>query len=222
MEKCKIFIIDDHKLFVQSLSILLSEIDDFEVEGYAYSGSELINQLDILQSTVYLVDIELPDIGGDQLVELIKKKKEKVAVLVLTMYKDYKHVQNLIKAGADGYMLKAADMQELVNAIRTLAQGGKFFDKMISQLLFENIASGQFDATQMQIPQYDYSLTNREIEILSYVLADFTTTQIAQKLFISFRTVETHRKNILAKTGTKSNFGLMEYAKKHGIEKYSE
>jgi two-component system nitrate/nitrite response regulator NarL len=217
MERIKIFIVDDHKLFVEGISSLLSYGSDFEVVGFSLSGHEVLRIMDQIVADVFLIDINMPEISGIELTRQLRKKKPDAKVLALTMYDSIEYVEKMIKSGAIGYILKTASLQELSTAIRTVAQGRRFFGEDMQEMLFNRIGNGGME-NNPTTPSVNEkaSLTKREIEILSLIGKEFTTQQIAAKLFISERTVETHRKNIFSKTRAKSVIGLSRYAIKHG------
>jgi len=216
MKPIKIFAVDDHKLFVEGMISLLSDDDEFEVVGYSLSANEFLRIFDQYEADVYLMDINMPEIPGTQLASMLKEARPEAKILALTMYDDYDYVEKMIRSGASGYILKSASIEELSHAIRTVANGMKYFGSDIQDVLFKKIG-GKHSASEMESENNISSLTNREIEIISLIAQEYTTQQIAEKLFISERTVETHRKNIFSKTKAKSVIGLSKYAFKHGI-----
>jgi DNA-binding NarL/FixJ family response regulator len=217
MERIKIFIVDDHKLFVEGISSLLSYGSDFEVVGFSLSGLELLRILDQIVADVFLIDINMPEISGIELTRQLRRKKPDAKVLALTMYDSIEYVEKMIRSGAIGYILKTASLKELSTAIQTVAQGKRFFGEDMQEMLFNRIGNvGVENNPTTYSGNENASLTKREIEILSLIAEEYTTQQIAEKLFISERTVETHRKNIFSKTREKSVIGLSRYAIKHG------
>lgn len=218
MKKINVYIIDDHKLFVEGLISLLSDDTDLNVIGYSLSSKEFLNHYKSQDIDVYLMDINMPEILGTDLTSMIKSEKPNSKILALTMYDDYEYVENMIRSGANGYILKSASIEELTNAIRIINEGGKYFSREIQDVVFNNIAINSYKKNYC----YDNKialLTKREKEIISLIAKEYTTRQIAEKLFISERTVETHRKNIFSKTKAKSVIGLNRYAIKYGIIK---
>ena len=218
MEKIDIFIIDDHRLFVDGVSMLLADETRFNIVGYVSSAKEFFECMDQLSVDVYLVDINIPEVSGIEITKRIKESQPQAKVLALTMYDDYEFVEKMLKNGADGYVLKSATIKELSTAILTLASGNKFFGTEIQEILFNKI--GNKDAgeqVETADTQHEARLTKRETEILILIAREYSTQQIAEKLFISERTVETHRKNIFAKTKAKSIIGLSKYALQHGL-----
>ncbi len=218
MKKIKIFVVDDHKLFVEGICSLLSDEERFEIVGYTTSGQEFLKTAGELDVNVFLVDINMPEISGIELTQELIRLKPEARILALTMYDDFNYVEKMIRSGASGYILKSAGLQELSSAIETVASGNKFFGKEIQEIVFNKIG-GKFSLGEKEAftNSDQVKLTPRETEILALIAREHTTQQIAEKLFISERTVETHRKNIFSKTKAKSVIGLSKYAIQHGI-----
>ncbi len=163
----------------------------------------------------------MPDISGIELTKKIKEHKPAARILAVTMYDDYRYIEKMIKSGASGYILKAANLKELITAINTVAKGEKFLGNEIQQVLFNKIGSDDRMKTEAERQQHDKALlSKREIEILSLIAKEYNNQQIAEKLFISERTVETHRKNIFSKTKVRTVIGLVKYAIKQGLIDY--
>lgn len=219
MNKVSVYIIDDHKLFVEGLCSLLADIQGFEIEGFSLNPLNFLENINTVNADVFLVDINMPQMSGVQLTAKLKDIKPSAKVLALTMYDEYEYVEKMIMAGASGYILKSASIQELTNAIKSVADGSKFLGRDIQEVLFNKVEKGNQDFNQKTLSfgaEPEATLTKREIEILILISKELTTQQIAEKLFISERTVETHRKNIFSKTKAKSVIGLSRYAEKHG------
>lgn len=221
--KINIFIIDDHKLFVEGLSSILAEDPEINVLGFSFSADEFIPLIGNEEIDTYLVDINLPGISGIELTRKILEKVPEAKILILSMYESYDYVEKAIQSGAQGYLLKAASHEELVMAIKSIAKGEQYFGKEILKILTNRIGGKEINK-EINKPsdQPGAFLSKREKEILYLITQEYTTQQIAEKLFISERTVETHRKNILSKTGAKSVVGLIRYAVQSGIVKFTE
>lgn len=221
MDRINIFVIDDHKLFVNGLCMLLSDENKFNVVGHAFSALDFFSRTQADNVDVYLVDINMPKISGYEVARRIKTENPGSKVLALTMYDDYDYIEKMVQNGADGYVLKSASIQELSTAIVLIAAGNKFFGNEIQDILFKKIGGRSVVVENKTSENYgNTKLTKREIEILVLIAKEYTTQQIAEKLFISERTVETHRKNIFSKTEAKSVIGLSKYALNHGIISY--
>jgi DNA-binding NarL/FixJ family response regulator len=161
----------------------------------------------------------MPQLSGVEVTAQLKKRYPEAKILALTMYDEYEYVEKMIVAGASGYILKSASIQELTHAIQMVAQGLKYLGSEIQNVLFNRVEkrnTGLDGSGMQQDTRPEVTLTKREIEILVLIAKELTTPQIAERLFISERTVETHRKNIFSKTKAKSIIGLSKFAEKYG------
>jgi DNA-binding NarL/FixJ family response regulator len=190
MKKIKLFLIDDHKLFIKGIISIFEESSEMEVVGHAYSANQYLNEPPVTEPDVILMDINMPDMTGIELTRLIKEKNPKAKILALSMFEDILYIQKMIQSGANGYVLKSADMQVLIDAIKTVAYGGKFWDAEIRNTILEKV--GAIDSEEFKDLNQN-KLSKRELEILNLITKEFSNSQIAEKLFISELTVETHR-----------------------------
>ena len=187
----RIIIADDHKLFRDGVQALLSTYADLHVLGGVGSGTELLQQLDVEGAPhIVLLDLSMPELNGFEVLEIAKKKYPHIRFIALSMHEDGQYIAKCARLGADGYLLKNVDEEELVSAIHTVASGKKHFDKNITELMIQNMA------LEGSAPK---PLSDRETEVLRLVSEGLTTKQIAERLFVSTRTVETHRTNMLKK-----------------------
>lgn len=203
-------IIDDHRLIIDGMKAILSNIEGVELTTGASSGYEALRMLDTIEVDVVLADINMPGMNGIEVTRRIKADHPGVAVLALTMHDDSSLINRMIEAGASGYILKSTGIDELMEAIETVAAGGKFLSRDVQKIIMQRIYNANDAITGIQ-PNV-IRLTSRESEILQLIAKEYSNSQIAEKLFISERTVETHRKNIFIKTGTKTVVGLIKYA----------
>jgi DNA-binding NarL/FixJ family response regulator len=194
MEKIKIILADDHILVREGFKSLLSKKKEFEVVGEAENGEELLELIDHTIADVLLIDISMPRLNGIEAIGQMKKINPNLKFIMLTMHEEAEYILKSIQAGANGYLLKNVESEELGNAIRTVAKGGKYFNAAISNIMIENIS--QWPGQNKEEPS---ELTAREKEILQYVADGLSTKLIADKLSISTRTVETHRVHIMRK-----------------------
>jgi DNA-binding NarL/FixJ family response regulator len=214
-ESIKVMVLDDHHLFIEGLKSLL-----YDEPGVTFVGgvSNLNEALDFLQKTpvdVILADVNIPWTSGIEITKQIKQLFPELQVLALSMHEDHHTIKQMIEAGAAGYILKRSNMNEVVEAIQVVFEKGTYFGRDVQSILLDSMkgvshSSGQISEEKVQ-------LTARESEILELIAKEYTNEQIADKLFISERTVETHRRNIFTKTKTKSIVGLIKYAIRHGI-----
>ncbi|MES2650927.1 MAG: response regulator transcription factor [Bacteroidota bacterium] len=207
MPKINLFIVDDHQLVVDGLRSLLNNEEQYTIVGYSNQPKEVIDMLEHLNVDVLLTDINMPEMTGVELTRNVKKKFPKIRVLALSMFGERQVIKEMIDAGISGYILKNVGKHELLEALDKLANGQNFFGEEVTKELmksFRNEGEGSH-------------LTNREIEIIRLIESEYSNKRIADLLFISERTVETHRKNIFRKTGTQSIVGLLKYAYDHKI-----
>jgi DNA-binding NarL/FixJ family response regulator len=214
MDKIRIVVADDHHILLDGLRALLQKQKDVEVAGLYDNGLDLYNALATTQPQVALVDISMPGLSGHELTLKIKETHPSINVIALSMYDDAGHIMDMIEAGVSGYLLKNVNDRELLEAIRTVANGKMYFSSEVSEKITALVVRRQ----QKQEQPEEARLTEREIEVLKLVADELSNAQIAERLFISERTVETHRKNMLRKTNNKSIVGLLKYAmEKHLI-----
>jgi len=173
--------------------------------------------IDILEKEsidLVLMDIEMPEMDGIQTTRYLTENFEKVGVLALTMYDDESHIIKMLQVGAMGYILKSTNKKELTEAIKTVASGESYFAKEASEVIMRRFMKKK---TLSKSLAYKVALTRREKEVLKLIAEEFTNNEIAKKLYISARTVDTHRRNLLQKTGVKNTAGLVKYAIQNDI-----
>jgi DNA-binding NarL/FixJ family response regulator len=204
----KIAIVDDHKILRDGLKVLLLEMPDIEVVIEASNGQEFIGQLKYVTPELVIIDINMPIMAGDEAIRKAKEMLPELKVIVLSMNSDGQYFQVMSDLGVDGFIVKESDYEELTRAINTVLKGGKYF----SQELLLNLVNKR--ATSSKI-----NLTDREIEILRYLCLGLSASEIAEKLFLSVRTVEKHRSEMLQRSGMPNSISLVVYAIKNGIIK---
>lgn len=210
MSQTRIVLADDHQLFRAGVANLLQKEEGFEVVGTAKDGEEAIRIARQLQPDVIVMDIHLPGSDGISATRQILSEFPDAKILALSNFETEDYVVNMLRSGAKGYILKEAPMEELVLAIKTIANGSSYFAKEISMkilALLENIGL----PSASKEPSEKSSLTEREMEILELVAAEMTNKEIAALLYISPRTVETHRRNLIQKLKVKNTAGLMRF-----------
>tara|TARA_R110002096_G_scaffold126532_3_gene273602 strand:- start:26702 stop:27343 length:642 start_codon:yes stop_codon:yes gene_type:complete len=209
----KIIIADDHQIFIDGLKALLSEIEDFEIIKEAPNGKVLLEILEDQLPDVILLDMNMPKIDGLEATKIISEKYPSIKILMLTMFGTVDYIQKLIKAGAQGYLLKNTGKAELELAIRSLVKGENYYSQEVSNRIMEGLQKRQKQDKDYQIVE----LTDREKEVLILIAEELTTNEIADKLFISKHTVETHRKNLISKLNVRNVNGLVKYAFQQGL-----
>lgn len=208
MSKIRIVVADDHHILLDGLRALLQKQKDVEIVGLYNNGRQVYEALNSLDVDVALLDINMPEMDGHELTLKIKKEYPHINVIILSMHDDAGHIIELIDAGASGYLLKNVTDKELLDAIKTVASGRLYFSAEVSEKITA-VAMQQQRKTD-EVPEI--KLTDRELEILKLISKEYSNAQIAETLFISERTVETHRKNMLRKTNNKTILGLLKYA----------
>jgi len=206
-----IAIVDDQTLFIKGLRLLIDLFEDVEVLFEATNGLELIQKLQHQQPEVILLDLQMPVMDGATALKTIKKKYPAIKVLFLTMHNDEQLIAHVLKQGANGYLLKNAEPEMVHQAILAVVETTSSDAFLLNGVQPKSPIGIQLNqATPTK-------LTARELEVLELICKEYTNTQIAKQLYISTRTVEGHRKNILAKTGTKNSAGLVLFAVKNKL-----
>jgi NarL family two-component system response regulator LiaR len=216
LKKIRILIADDHAVVRQGLRALFRSVPDFLVVGEAASGEGVSHLVDELKADVVLVDISMPRVSGIEATHLIKKRNPGTKVLILTMYDNEEYLHQMVRAGANGYVLKNADKKELFAAVRTVADGKRFFSPGISELMIDEFVKHSKESTGSSEVKV-MPLTKREIEILRYIAQGLTNKRIAEKIYLSVRTVNTHRNNLMQKLDIHDTAGLVRYAIQSGV-----
>jgi two-component system response regulator NreC len=216
MDKIRVLLADDHTLIRSGIATLLQSSKDIQIVGEAEDGDEAIRKTGELQPDVVVIDLSMPKLSGIEATKILKRKYPDTQVLVLTMHENEEYVFQILKSGASGYVLKSAGKEELSAAIRAASKGEKFFSPRISQLMAEGYVR-RVDQESGGAQQADVPLTRREREILALVVRGMTNQQIAEQLYISPRTVDTHRTNIMQKLDIHDVANLVRYAMEHGL-----
>jgi DNA-binding NarL/FixJ family response regulator len=215
MKPINLAIVDDHKIFRNGLKAMLEDCPDFKLLIEASNGRELIGQLTTHPPDVILMDIKMPEMDGMQTAAYIHQHFKQIKVLALSMHNEDKYIVDMMKAGASGYLLKNAEPEEIIEAIQTVHSKGFYFNKHLSVTLIKQLVGpGSYpdSAGQLQV-----DLNDREIEVLRLVCQEHSNQEIADKIFLSVRTVEGYRARLFEKTGSKNLVGLVIFAIKKGI-----
>ena len=209
----KIILADDHQIVRQGLRTLLAAEPDMEVVAEADNGRTTLRLVQELKPQVVIMDISMPDLNGIEATRQISAESPGVKVVALSMHSDSLFVLNMLKAGASGYLLKDCALEELVKAIRTVVAQKTYLSPGISDIVIKDFVSG-WSATGASAFSV---LTAREREVLQLMAEGKTTTQIAENLYVSTKTVEAHRKQIMDKLGIHSVAELTKYAIRQGL-----
>lgn len=211
MTKIRLLIADDHKIMLEGIVSLLQSEDTFEVAATAADGDEVMKLVNKNEYDVCLLDINMPGLDGMEAAKQIKATKPAIKIIMLTTYNDKEIISELIHIGVSGYLLKNSDKTELVEAIKKVMSGRYYFSAEVEEIIMQGV--GERKINQLII------LTEREIEIVKLLGREYTNEKIAAELHISYRTVETHRKNIMQKTKSHNLAGLLKHAYSKGLIK---
>lgn len=212
----KVILVDDHQLVRDGIKALLAGMEGIEVTGEASSGNEMLALLNINTPDVALLDISLPDISGIDLCRKIIAQYPEIKVLFLSMYTTEDYIFNAIKAGAKGYLPKNISRNELFNAVKEVSAGNEYYSETISNIILKSyIRKAKTPDDELQ--DSGELLSKRETEVLRCFAEGLSNPQIAEKLFISTRTVESHKNHIMQKLNLKTQVELLKYAIKNGF-----
>lgn len=209
MERIRVLIADDHALFREGLRVILEAHPDIEVVGEAANGREALEEARRLHPDVVVMDVAMPVMDGLQATKALREELPDVRILALTMHDHRGYVLPMLTLGATGYVLKSAAGSELVEAIRLAHVGESYLHPSVARALLEEY--------RRQAPGRADGLTERELEVLQLVAEGLTSQEVAKRLFISVRTVETHRKHIMEKLGLRTPTDLVKYAIRRGL-----
>lgn len=209
-----VLLAEDHLILRDGIKALLKDHPDINVVAEASNGKEVQNLLLDSAIDLLILDINMPEMDGIQTAEYVKDNYKNIKVLILSMLEQEKYVTKSFEAGALGYILKTTGKDELVNAIKTVANGNPYISHKISANMLKNTNYSLRDEDRTEV-----DLSPRELEILNLIAEGYTNSEIADRIFTSKRTVETHRKNLIDKTGTKNTAALIKFAIVNGILK---
>lgn len=204
----RIFISDDHVMFAEGLESMLAGEPDFEVCGRAGNAADTVKQVPLIKPDVLLLDINLPDQSGLEVCGLLRKSSPDVKILALSMHNDESFISAMLTHGAQGYVLKNTGKTELCAAIRTLAAGKTYFSQEVTDTMMQSLMRERKAGATKEAPK----ISRREREVLKLIMDERTTQEIAAQLFLSEKTVESHRAALLAKLGARNTAGLVKAA----------
>jgi DNA-binding NarL/FixJ family response regulator len=214
----RILLADDHTILRDGIRALLSAEADLEVVGEASNGAEVLEMLETTPADVVLMDVQMPVLDGFATMPELQRRFPDVRVLALTMLDHENYVARMLDAGAMGYVLKNAAISEITYAIRTVASGAPFLCTEIGlNMLYKAVANSNVSAVDASNAKAGADLTTRELEVLKLIAEGLTNGEIADKLFTSKRTIETHRQNIIGKTQAKNTAALIKLAVGRGL-----
>lgn len=213
MNRINIVITDDHKIFREGLAGLLDREDHLHIVGDAGDAPALWQLLEAHRVDLVIMDIDLGTVSGIDLTRELKAKYPDIMVLALSMHGEKNYIVKMMESGASGYILKNAGKEEMLSAVTTVANGDTYLSKQVSSTLIEQLLYPE----KPRKKQDGIPLTDRELEVLRFIADEYSNAEIAERLFISIRTVDTHRRNLLEKLAVKNTAGLVKYALRNGL-----
>jgi two-component system, NarL family, response regulator NreC len=212
IKKIKVLIADDHVMVRQGFMVLLNAQPDIEVIGEAADGNEMVELTETLHPDVVLADISMPNLNGIEATKLIHQRNPEMPVVMVTTHTSSSYVVRALRSGARGYVVKNDDFQHVIQAIKAVSLGQRYLSTLVSEQIIDSVVSGTSGEFNL-----DERISIREREILQLLAEGNSNSQIAKKLVISARTVETHRTNIMRKLELSSQIDILRYAIQHGL-----
>ena len=210
-QKIKVHIADDHKILIEGIIALLNTDNDIEIEGYSLTGKEVVDWAKQNQADVLILDINMPELDGIEVMKFFKARNIKQKTIILSSLSDIKIVQEMVSLGINGFLEKSCAGEHIIKAIKTVIGGGQYFSNDIQVNLIQALTKPQEEKEEGS------ELSKREIDVLKMIAREYNTPQIAEKLNISESTVITYRKNLHSKLKIKNAVGLAIYAVKNNI-----
>lgn len=211
----KVILVDDHKLFRDGLKFVIMQIENLEVVAEASNGKEFLDIIDSHEPDIVLMDISMPELNGIEATKQAMAKNPKLKILALSMFCDEEYYFQMIQAGVMGFVLKESGKNELEEAISAILKGESYFSQKLLREIIININNPTHKHKSQN--EQNIELTKRETEVLKLICEGLSNSQIAEKLFISLRTVEGHKSNLITKTGVKNSISLVMCALKNKL-----
>jgi DNA-binding NarL/FixJ family response regulator len=212
----RIHLADDHKVLIDGMRTLLNSISNFNVVGFSLKGTTLYEEVINNTTDILVLDINMPEKDGIEVLKEFAKKSFPCKVIVLSSYDDIKIIQEVMKLGASGYLTKQCAGENIVEAIRLVNKGEEYFCSQVREKIFTSAAQKNPKLNKIKV-DVGHQLTGREIEIITLIALEYSGKEISEQLFISTNTVETHRKNIMKKLQAKSTISLVKFALKNNL-----
>jgi len=208
-DKINVIIVDDHQMFLEGMELLLRDEGNINIVAIVKNAHEAIKVFNNVKIDVVITDYDMPEMNGIELAKILKKEKESIKVVLLTSFGASKIILEVLKYKIEGCLLKNTGKNELLSAIKAVNTGNKYFSEEVKKIYTEGVFAKEGNE--------EIKLSVREEEVLSLIAKEKKTHEIAEVLFISFNTVETHRKNLMKKIGTNNMIGLFKYAFENNV-----
>mgnify|MGYP001552603904 FL=1 len=216
-DKITVHIADDHQILIDGVKAVLNLEPKIEVTGFSLNGIEVVEWFKENQANVLVLDINMPELDGIQVLKKLKDVKNKPEIIVLSSYDDVKLVKEVLQMGAKGFVPKKSAGEHIVNAVYKVAEGNQYFTDDIKEKMMQTLLTGPVKNEGSQDGVLIRSLTKREVQVLKLVAQQYSTREIGDELHISESTVETHRKNLMKKVKVKNSVGLAIFALKNEV-----
>ena len=213
----RVMIADDHNMFVEGVESILYGIDNIQVVAKCYTGPEVFEKLATTPADVILLDINLPVMNGIEVCQKLNKEYPDVKVLALSMHNEESYVTEILKYGAQGYILKNTGKKELIHAIETIHNGQSYFSEEVTETIMKSLVNQRTGNKKSAVAAP--KISRREKDVLELIVREHTTQEIADTLFISLKTVESHRRSLLTKLGVRNTAGLVRVAIENHLTK---
>ena len=210
-KKIELLLVDDHRMFIEGMTTLLNEVDNMNVIGTAKNGEEALKILSNINPHIVITDIDMPLINGIQLTHQIKLRFPNIKIIAVSSHQSSTTIADALHAGINGYILKNTGKHELCKAINTIYEGGTYFNEEIKTIINNSLFN------PIDVKTNEVHLSDREKEILILIYHENNSQEIANILHLAVNTIETHRKNLMRKIGTKNMIGLVKYAVQHRL-----
>lgn len=218
LQKIKIHLADDHQILIDGIRTLLHTIPFFEVVGFSLNGSALFNEVSNNKSDILILDLNMPEKDGIEVIKEFSKKGFPCKVIVLSSHDDLRIIKEVMKLGASAYLTKKCAGENIVEAVHSVSRGEEYFCKSVREKIFNTVAKDNPKLIRQEANSNSI-LTDRELEIIKLISLEYSGKEISDQLFISTNTVETHRKNIMKKLDAKNSISLVKYALRNNLVK---
>jgi DNA-binding NarL/FixJ family response regulator len=207
----RLLLVDDHRLILEGIASYLEDDNNLELVGGASNGIEALDLLKTSQVDLALVDISMPHMDGIELTKRMTSEYPETKIICLSMFNDNMNIKKMMNAGAKGYVLKNCSQDELKKAINTIVGGETYYSPEVTETVMNALMKKKVTS------EFQIVLTDREVEVLQLIVQECSNQEISDKLFISARTVDAHKRNLLEKTGAKNVAGLVVFAINHNL-----